>query len=283
MVQVDVFWSYALGATFASAACRQLKDDDKPFYNKYFVYTVLYLACIFAPSGVYLLWNFPHWETMQVARSHADIPAWLVVVFAVTNITQGILGYWVCYKFIQKGRYYAAHLQWFLGYLCMFFILLYGWDGTGWQRFLYDATMHGGTLWSPGIHDGLGFITSNVCLTLFVMGLFVIPFMGVPVAVWIKEGARMDDSLPGGIVPEGMAGSTKIWNLLLVGVFVFSLGSSAIAAIIVHFIGKAAGNLGIGFLVGIPIFGILVYFGGIRKPMPFYGFFKKLFLAEPAA
>ena len=93
----------------------------------------------------------------------------------------------------------------------------------------------------------------------------------------------MDNSLPAGILPEGMAGSNKIWGILLAGVFVVSLGSAAIAALMVHFIGKAAGNLGVGFLVGIPLFGVLVYFGGVRKPMPFYGFFKKLFLAEPAA
>jgi len=118
MVQVDIFWSYALGAGFAASASRQLKEKDTPFQNDYFTYTLLYLSCIFAPSGIYLLWQFPHWETMQVATCHGDLPAWLVALFAITNITQGILGFWVSYICIKAGRYYWAHLQWFLFFLC---------------------------------------------------------------------------------------------------------------------------------------------------------------------
>ena len=43
-------------------------------------------------GGVYLLWAFPDWETMQVAHSHASLLPWLVTVFAITNVTQGMLG-----------------------------------------------------------------------------------------------------------------------------------------------------------------------------------------------
>jgi hypothetical protein len=193
MVQVDVFWSYAIGAGFAASAARQLKKEydvskGKNWYtSKYFLYTVLFLACLFAPSGIYLLWDFPQWETMQVAVSHAAIPAWLVTVFAVTNVTQGILGYWVAYKFIQKGRFKAAWGQVLIGYFFMFFILMYGWDGTGWQRFLYDASMHGGRLWSHGMYDGAAFLTSNVAYALYGMGVIIAPFLLIPIVKWMRE------------------------------------------------------------------------------------------------
>lgn len=196
MVQVDVFWSYALGAGFAASASRQLKREydaskgKSSIQSKYFTYTVLFLACLFAPSGIYLLWDFPQWETMQVATSHAGIPAWLVTVFAITNVTQGVLGYWVAYKFIQKGKFNAAWLQVFIGYFFMFFILVYGWDGTGWQRFLYDASMHSGKLWSRGVYDGSAFLTSNVAYTLYGMGIIIAPFLTIPMVKWIKEGAQ---------------------------------------------------------------------------------------------
>jgi hypothetical protein len=68
MVQVDVFWTYALGASFAASAGRQLKEeagDGKPtFQSYYFVRTLLFLSILFVPSGVCLLWVVPGWETM---------------------------------------------------------------------------------------------------------------------------------------------------------------------------------------------------------------------------
>ncbi len=193
MVQVDVFWSYAIGAGFAASASRQLKKEfdlsggKAWFTSRYFVYTVLFLACLFAPSGVYLLWNFPQWETMQVAASHADIPAWLVALFAITNITQGILGYWIAYRFIRKGRFTAAWGQVLIGYFFMFFILIYGWNGTGWQRFLYDASLHNGALWSPGMNDGAAFLASHVAFTLYGMGVILGPFLLYPMIRWMRE------------------------------------------------------------------------------------------------
>jgi len=193
MVQVDVFWSYAIGATFAASASKQLKrmyettkGRDK-FTNKYFVYTVLFLACLFVPSGVYLLWDFPQWETMQVATSHSDIPAWLAALFELTNVLFGILGYWVAYKFIQKNNFKLAWLQVLIGYFFMLFILIYGWDGTGWQRFLYDSTMHNGKLWTPGMYDGIAFLKSHVAYSLYGMGVIFIPFLVIPVIKWISE------------------------------------------------------------------------------------------------
>lgn len=291
MVQVDVFWAYAIGAGFAAAAGRQIRamtdpkqttaspGGEKPsiFQNRYFTYNLIFLACAFAPSGIYLLWNFPHWETMQVARTHADLPAWLVVIFAITNITQGILGFWVTSRLFQKGRYYAGHLQWFLGYFCMFFILLHGWDGLGWQRFLYDPAV-AGSPWAPGKHMGVAFLWSNVALTLYAMGIVIVPGILLPMAKWIKEGAEADTSLPREMVPTGLV---KLMIIALMGVFVISLGSSAITGLLVHYIGKAAGSLPLGFILGIPAAFILGYFILLRKPMPGYTVYRQLFLAEP--
>jgi hypothetical protein len=290
MVQVDIFWSYAIGSGFAAAAGRQIRtltsskvstlsDGEKPsiFQNRYFTYNLIFLACAFAPSGVYLLWNFPHWETMQVARTHSDLPAWLVVLFAITNITQGILGFWVTSRLFLKGLYYAGHLQWFLGYFFMFFILLYGWDGLGWQRFLYDPTVTG-ALWTPGQHMGIDFLWSNVALTLYAMGIVIVPGILLPMAKWIKEGAEADVSLPREMVPTGLV---KLLVFALMGVFVISLGSSAITGLLVNYICKASGSLLLGFIIGIPAAFVLIWFGILRKPMPGYAVYRRLFIAEP--
>ena len=60
MVQVDVFWSYGLGATFALAASKQLVArrrevvEDRRWTDPYLLKTLLFLALVFVPSGVYL-------------------------------------------------------------------------------------------------------------------------------------------------------------------------------------------------------------------------------------
>jgi len=276
MVQVDVFWSYALGASFAASASRQLKKEKQPFNSIYFTYTLLYLSCIFAPSGIYLLWNFPHWETMQVATSHMDIPAWLVVLFSITNITQGILGFWISYLFIKQGKYYAAHLQWFIGYFFMFFILLHGWDGLGWQRFLYDPTVNNSIPWEPGKFMTFSFIISNVALTLYSMGLFVIPFLIIPMAIWIKQGIKKDL----GVINYNIKDLKDIIVHIGMGIFIVGFGSAFITTIIVAVLGKILDNIFVGFLLGLFIFAIIGHFFLFKKDKPFYLIIKPLFIKD---
>ena len=278
MVQVDVFWSYALGAGFAAAASRQLKQKDKAFQNNYFTYTLLYLSCIFAPSGIYLLWQFPHWETMQVATCHGDIPAWLVAVFGITNITQGVLGFWVSYKCIRAGRYYWAHLQWFLGYFFMFFVLLHGWDGLGWQRFLYDPTVLNDQLWEPGKYMGISFAWSHVALTLVGMGFFVIPFMIIPMSKWIIEGAQKSPEVNSSEIPTNII---EIGRTIFILILVITLGSSAIASIVVFIIRLITDNMLISIALGLILYMAFAYSFFFRQGQYGYDWFKKLFLAEP--
>jgi len=66
MIEVDVFWSFAFGASFAAFAQESLRAEEKPFVNEWFLYTLVFLSTIFAPSGIYLLWAFPGWESMFV-------------------------------------------------------------------------------------------------------------------------------------------------------------------------------------------------------------------------
>ncbi len=152
MVQVDIFWSYGIGSTFAVTAARQVRAraqrpepeprDEPPtrWTDPYLARTLLFLALVFVPSGVYLVWGYPSWETMHVGDN--DMPAWIVTLFAATNITQGLLGYLVTQWLLVRGRSYLAYLQVIVGYLGMFFILVHGWDGTGYQRF-FSATRAG--------------------------------------------------------------------------------------------------------------------------------------------
>jgi len=272
MVQVDFVWSYAFGATFAAASARHLAKEEKPFNNKHYTFTLLFLACLFAPSGIYLLWQFPHWETMQVATCHEDIPAWLVVIFAVTNITQGILGYWTTFKLVKKGQFYGAHANWMMAWIVFWFILVCGWDCTGWQRFLYDPTMNNGVFWTPGTHMGGAFFTSNVFITLLVMGAFFTPALMYGIVYRIREGAKSDPTIP----EEKVPGILKIVLFTFPTMFGVCLGVAILASLAVMGIRTLTGHIWVGYLVGIPAFSVAAYFLLFRKKMPMYVIAKQL-------
>ncbi len=173
MVQVDVFWSYGLNAGLALAAHKTLKNYSSFWNNPIFTLSLLWTACFFAPSGLYLLWNFPGWETMFLARNHLSIPAWLTMLFGATNITQGVLGFYVTYYFIRKNNMAMAKLQTIWSHAAMFFILIFGWDGTGYKRFFYAGT---GEDWHTQVpHAITDFFGAEIFYTLVVMGLVLIP------------------------------------------------------------------------------------------------------------
>ena len=276
MVQVDVFWAYSLGAGFAAAAARQLKKEDDPFINKYFVYNLLFLACLFAPSGVYLLWQFPHWETMQVATCRDDLPAWLVVLFAVTNITQGVLGFYLAQRSIKKGSISGAWNHAYFGYFFMIFILVYGWDGTGWQRFLYDATKNGGVLWTVGHHMGFSFVFSNVAFTLLGMGIIIGPALIFPMIIWIRMGLFTDPEIKRDDIPEP---KTAI-ILVLVALFGVSIPSVFVAAGLAWALASVIGSPLLAALIVVPAFLVGAKYLLLAKGRPIYKVFQKLFVTE---
>lgn len=155
--------------------------------NRYMVANILYAALLFAPSGIYLLWGFPNWETMQ-AGGHS-MPAWLIVLFAITNVTQAIVGFWVTERLIVSGRQYLGLLQVWAGYFGMFFILVNGWDKTGWHRF-FSEDKADFAAWStqPALDQVKGWLTSDVALTLYAMGVVLIPVMAVIMVRSLRSG-----------------------------------------------------------------------------------------------
>ncbi|MCP4130792.1 MAG: hypothetical protein GY754_07405 [bacterium] len=284
MIQADMFLSYAIGATFASAAFRQVEAMDSsndangenkitPFYSKYYVVTLLYFACILTPIGIWGFLQHPQWTTMQVT---ATIPAWLFCLWGLTNIGMGSLGYWIAVRFIQKGKYYAAHLQWVAGYFLLFFIMLHGWDGLGWQRLLYDAAANNGALWSPGTYLGTAFPASGA--GIFLGAIFVLLAVPLSFAVgkWIREGALKDNTVPDNSVP-GVLSLALIYTAG--GVTVVSLSSAAIASLIIIGISSVL-NLIAGFCIGLPLFFALSWFLLFKKGRPFYFIIKQLVLIE---
>ena len=173
MVQVDIFWSYGLASGLTLAAGNKVRVAERPFSTGACAAIMLWIAALFAPSGMYLLWQFPSWETMFVAQTHASIPAWLVAVFAATNVTQGALGYYVTWWCLRRGKTRAALLQPVWSHAAMLFVLLFGWDGTGFRRFTYSGTA---VEFASGIsYPWTAFFQSPVFFTLIGMGAVLVP------------------------------------------------------------------------------------------------------------
>jgi hypothetical protein len=284
MVEVDVFWAYGLGAGFAAAATHQIAlSKDRPsgaagagwqryFSSPYFTVTVLYCALLFGPSGAYLLWAFPDWETMQVARDHASLPAWLVTLFAITNVSQGILGYWVTAKLIRGGRRYAAFLQVGVGYFGMFFILVHGWDGRGYQRFFSaDRAVFQSWPHDPSFGDALGragrWLTSPVALTLAGMFVIVVVLLWI-MSAWLNEGHRL-------VGIQDTPRTTTVVAAVLGFVFAGALGSAVVSSVLIHLL---------GWWIGIPVAAVVVWLIAVRPPTGLgHLFFERLRIADATA
>jgi len=266
MVEVDVFWSYSIGASFALASFRQLRKmrkesgadgtydlkdmldvkkiareiekGDSAFNNEYFVKTLLFLSLLFVPSGSNLLWSNPNWETMQVGR-YETIPGWLVGGFTITNVTQGILGYWVTYNLLMKGKYEKAAWQTFLSYLGFWFILVNGWDKTGYRRFFSrDREAFDDWKWT----NFFGWLTSDVVRILLAYGVVFIPLMLYWVSKWLMEGYEMEGLIEADQEQaDRIAEIVKVDAYLLGAVFGGSLGSAILAHLLIRWLGWAKG------------------------------------------
>ncbi len=276
MVQVDVFWAYGLGAGYAMAAARQIKklqagesspgslpsfnkeEKKVPFWkNTYFITNLLYLSLLFAPSGLYLVWHFTSWETMHVGDK--GMPGWLVALFGMTNVSQGILGYWVVWSLLKAGKNFWAYLQVPLGYFGMFFILVHGWDGTGYQRFFSPTAADFQNNWTWA--TALNWLLSDVAISLYAMGAILIPVLIITMLQIEKEGWAIGGS--GELAVKKSPSSLGSVIAFFATVFVGALGLAIISSVILHNLGWILGtfiSIAVIYVLGISKFGIFPIF-----------------------
>jgi hypothetical protein len=184
--------------------------------------------------------------------TYETLPAWLVTLFAITNVTQGILGYWVVARLLAAKKRYMALLQVFAGYFLMFFILVHGWDGTGYQRFFsFDraAFLNWGV--QEGWRNALDWLTCPVALTLYAMGVVMIPWMLIMSSKWTVEGYCIDEA-----AKKPAAGRAIVCARFLALIFFHALGLAITSSLLIHLL---------GLIWGPPVFAAAAYLVFLRK------------------
>jgi len=99
MVQIDLPWAVLIGATLAEADQVQIPADRTVFQNRCFVMGAAFMALLFNPSAVYLLWRYPAWETQYWIKG--AIPYWLPPLDLAALSFLYFVGFWWGYKRIQ--------------------------------------------------------------------------------------------------------------------------------------------------------------------------------------
>lgn len=207
--------------------------------NEYFMKNLLFLSLLFVPSGAVLLWSNPSWETMQVGRFDT-IPQWLVGVFSTTNVTQGMLAFLVTYRLIMKGKYYQATLQTVLAHTAFFFILVNGWDKTGYQRFLSkDRAAFDDWKWS----NVFGWLNSDVMTILLTYGVAFMPLLIGGMYRWLAKGYRKDEEIenPQDRYERYLEMATVNTDLLAI-VFGVTFANALTAHLLIRWFGWVAGG-----------------------------------------
>ncbi|MEI5103565.1 hypothetical protein RB200_39975 [Streptomyces sp. PmtG] len=126
-IQAALFWAYAVGATFALAAGRQLQVWERinagegprtrsRAANPYLALTLLFAAVLMVPTGLFVLWQNPSWATMHVAGGHDGVWAGFVLLYAGGIPVAALLGFLAAQVLVLVGAGYWAYLNCVGGY-----------------------------------------------------------------------------------------------------------------------------------------------------------------------
>lgn len=189
VIQVDVAMSVGFGSGLALAAHRQLRDATPSVWQGQALVVLVWFGIFFVPHAMYLIWAAPAWHTMFVAETATDIPAWVVGGYAMALVGFGLLGFAWSARHLRTAAYRAAWFPFVLSFVATFGVLLYGWDGTGYVRFLYPGT---GAEWNAGVaYPPSAFFSGPVAHTIaWILPAWLVPYLAL-VGLSLRKGRRM--------------------------------------------------------------------------------------------
>jgi hypothetical protein len=250
MLQIDVFIAYGVGGALSVAGSRGLRDQPHALASREALAMGAMSALVGVPGGIWMISRHAPWETMQVFPQLGSIPPWLLLAFVVTMTTQAALGFWITDKLMKRGSIYLANLHWMAGFFIAAFIVMYGWDGLAWDRFLYDPEAAGGAPWQPGAGRELGvrwLFSPAARSLLFVSVALLVPVL-YAMGSWAIEGAGRDPSLTQDQIPS--RGSVALGFLKLFGIALLTAAGSSVT---VYAVNRVIAHHVLSYLVGVPL------------------------------
>jgi hypothetical protein len=174
---------------------------------------------------------------MQVGK-YETIPQWLVGIFSTTNVTQGLLGFFLTYRALMKGKYYQASMHTLLSYLGFFFILVNGWDNQGYQRF-FSKNRESFDNWRWSNVGPWAF--SDAAMILLAYGAAFLPLMYYWILDWLLKGEDMEKGVEEKELLDRVPEVLKKLGDVNLAIFGGALGGAISATVLVRRFGWGPG------------------------------------------
>jgi len=112
-----------------------------------------------------------------------------------------------------------------------------------------------------------------------VMAAFFAPMLLYGYVNFVREGAKLDRSIPANEIPSPV----KILTVAFGAQWVLCLGLAIVAALAVMGLRELTGSVLLGYLIGLPLVSVVYYFILFRGKGVMYRIAKQLFIKEPTA
>ncbi len=179
MVQVDLPAAFAIGQICAILSKDHLRKEENTFCNRLLGPFNFYMACAFAPVGMFLLIGWPAWEVMYVSgwvENPYNRPwvALFYVLFAIVMIVLGNVGFILGHRWYRQGHDKRVMIGAIIGVALTLlpFVLRWGvWFKVG---TFGEVTGGGGTsFFDPPFFAGWAGIMSYMAITTVAMCIWL--------------------------------------------------------------------------------------------------------------
>lgn len=179
MVQVDLPAAFTVGQVFAALSQTYLRREPRLFGHRLLGPLNFFLACFFAPVGMFLMIGWPAWEVMYTTswvEQPFDRPwvAAFYVVFGVIMVVLGNAGYILAHHWYRTGRALWVRVAIAVGAVATVSPFLLRW-GT-WTRIGSFAEVQAGggySFWRSPFFPGWLAFMSMMAVSTVVMGILM--------------------------------------------------------------------------------------------------------------
>ncbi len=179
MVQVDLPGAFAVGQIFALLSKDYLRREENKYANRLLGPLNFYLACGYAPVGMFLLIGWPAWEVMYVSGWVEDPynrpwAAGFYIAFLLAMILIGNFGFILGHHWLRAGRERWVVAGSVIGVFLTLLPFALRW-GVWWRVGTYAEIQagQGYSFWAQPFVGGWAVVMGYLVLTTVGMGIWL--------------------------------------------------------------------------------------------------------------